>query len=126
MAQDAAELPGYLHFTGELPETLAPAFSGTEWADDKPLTGYVFTRFDEWSYANLIMEGDTGRTLCCLFWFDDHWELTASSAAIPQDGTPVLEYEELLDDYSTVQYNHLFDEDKRLESLFELPEDTVS
>lgn len=96
LAQNAAELPGYLHFTGELPETLAPAFSGAEWADDKPLTGYVFTRFDEWSYANLIMEGDTGRTLCCLFWFDDHWELTASSAAIPQDGTPVLEYEELL------------------------------
>ena len=95
LAQDPAELPGYLHFTGELPETLIPAFSGAEWADDKPLTGYVFTRFDAWSYANLIMEGDTGRTLCCLFWLNDHWELTASSAAIPQDGTPVLEYEEL-------------------------------
>ena len=95
LAQDAAELPGYLQFSGTLPETLASAFSGGEWADDKPVTGYVFTRFDKWSYANVIMEGDTGRSLCCLFWADDHWELTASSAAIPQDGTPVLEIEEL-------------------------------
>ena len=38
----------------------------------------------------------------------------------------VPEYEDLLDDYSTVQYNHLFDEAKRLESLFELPEDVIS
>ena len=43
-----------------------------------------------------------------------------------QSERSVPEYEDLLDDYSTVQYNHLFDESKRLESLFELPGDTVS
>ena len=43
-----------------------------------------------------------------------------------QSERSVPEYEDLLDDYSTVQYNHLFDEAKRLESLFELPNDTVS
>lgn len=36
------------------------------------------------------------------------------------------EYEDLLDDYSSVQYNHLFDETKRLESVFELPDDVNS
>lgn len=38
----------------------------------------------------------------------------------------IPEYEDLLNDYATVQYNHLFDEEKRLESLFELPDDTIS
>ena len=43
-----------------------------------------------------------------------------------QSERSVPEYEDLLDDYSTVQYNHLFDESKRLESLFELPDDIIS
>ena len=41
-----------------------------------------------------------------------------------EDSLP--EYEDLLDDYSSVQYNHLFDETKRLESVFELPDDVNS
>ncbi len=35
-------------------------------------------------------------------------------------------YEEILDHYSALQYNHLFDQQKRLESLFELPEEQAS
>ncbi|MBP3702098.1 MAG: LTA synthase family protein, partial [Lachnospiraceae bacterium] len=35
-------------------------------------------------------------------------------------------YEDLLDDYSSLQYNHLFDEANRLAELFVLPEDTIS
>lgn len=38
----------------------------------------------------------------------------------------VPEYEDLLDDYSSLQYNHLFDEVHRLEELFILPEDMAS
>lgn len=39
---------------------------------------------------------------------------------------PVARYEELLTDYSSLQYNHLFDEEHRLVDLFELPEEPAS
>ena len=94
----AANVPGgYILFTDALPDTLIPVFSGAEWVDDTPVTGAVFSRFDEWSYGQVVMHGDTGYTLCCLMWMRDQqqWLLTASSAAIPQDCAPEIIYEEL-------------------------------
>ncbi len=38
----------------------------------------------------------------------------------------VPEYEDLLDSYSSLQYNHLFDKNHSLTELFALPEDTLS
>ena len=107
----AANVPGgYILITDTLPETLKPVFSGAEWADDTPVAGGVFSRFDEWNYAQVIMHGDTGYTLCCLLWMRDQqqWLMTASSAAIPQGCAPEIVYEELtwgLDEEERDQYN---------------------
>lgn len=107
----AANVPGgYILITDTLPETLRPVFAGAEWADDRPVAGGVFSRFDEWTYGQVVMHGDTGYTLCCLIWMQDQqqWLMTASSAAIPQDCAPAVVYDELswgLDEEQRDQYN---------------------
>lgn len=73
-----------------LPETLQPVFAGSEWAGVKPVTGYLFARFDQWSYAYLIQQDEIGYIFSALAWMNGQWHVTSSRAAIRQDQPPQM------------------------------------
>lgn len=62
-------------FSGVIPDTLAPVFSGDEWAGYRSVSGSYATRFYENNCAQIILEKDGRYVLCVLAWHDGAWQM---------------------------------------------------